>query len=121
MNGIDRNKTDSQIFVKVLIGGDVTAASLEPHFHVELATFADRSDVDVFVEHFDISVSLDHAGGHYARLVGAKIDRLRSVTAQLERNLFQIEDDVGSIFDNSGDRLELVQNAFNFHCGNSCS
>ena len=101
MNRIDGNETDSQVFVEVLIRRDVTASPLEPHFHVELAAFADRRDVHVFVEHFDISVSLDHARGNYARLIGAKIDGFGSVATQFERNLLQIEDDVGGIFDNT--------------------
>src|SRR3982751_301151 len=108
MNRIDRNKTDPQVFVKILICGDVSAASLKPHFHIELAAFTDRSDVYVFIQNFDIGVSLDHAGGDYARLVGPKIDGFGRVAAQLKRNLFEIEDDVGSIFDNPWNRLEFV-------------
>ena len=117
VHGIDRNESDAEIFVKILVGGNIAAAALQPHFHVELAAFADGRDVDVFVEHFDIAIGFDHAAGDYARLIGAQVDGFRRVAGQLERNLLQVEDDVGRVFDHAGDRLEFVQHAFHLHRG----
>ena len=34
---------------------------------------------------------------------------------ELDRDLFQVEDDVGRILDDAGNRRELVQHAVNFH------
>ena len=121
VDGVDGNESDAQVFVEVLVGGDVAAAALEAHFHIELAAFADGGDVDVLVEHFDVGVGLDHAGGDHSRLIGAQVDRFRRVTGQLERNLLEVEDDVGGVFDHPGDRLELVQHAFDFHRGDGCA
>src|SRR4029077_4911106 len=102
----DGNKADAEILVEVLVGGGVTAAALQAHFHIELAPFADRGDVNVLVEHFHVAVGLDHAAGDDARLVGPQIDRLRRISRQLERNLFQVEDDVGRVLHHTGDRLK---------------
>ena len=50
-----------EILVEILVGGNVAAAALQAHFHVELAAFADGRDVDVFVEHLHIGIGFDHA------------------------------------------------------------
>ncbi len=38
-----------------------------------------------------------------------QVQGLGAVAVELERNLLQVEDDVGRILDDAGDRLELVQ------------
>ncbi len=40
---------------------------------------------------------------------------------ELERNLLEVQDDVGRVFDDAGDRLELVQHAFDADGGDSCA
>ena len=117
VNGVDRDEADAQILVEVLVGGNIAAAALQTHFHVELAAFADGGDVDVLVENFDVAVGFDHAGGNDAGLISAQINRFRRVARKLERNLLQVQDDVGRVFDDAGDRLELVQHAFDLHGG----
>ena len=117
VHGIDRNESDAEILVEVLVGGNVAAAALQAHFHVELAAFADRRDVNVFVQHFDVAIGFDHAAGDHAGLIGAQVNRLRRIARKLERNLLQVEDDVGRVLDHAGDRLEFVQHAFHLHRG----
>src|SRR5581483_10567717 len=102
---------------EILVGGDVAAAALEAHFHVKLAAFGDRRDVDALVEDLDVGVGLDHAAGDNARLVGAQVDGFRTFPVELEGNLLEVQDHVGGVFDDSGDRLELVQNAFDLDGG----
>ncbi len=121
MYGIDGNESDAEILVEILVGGNVAAATLQAHFHIELAAFADRRDVDVFIENLDVAIGFDHAAGDHARLIGAQINRFRRVARELERNLFQVEDDVGRILDHSGDRLEFVQHAFHLDRGDRCA
>jgi hypothetical protein len=117
VHGIDGNEADAEVFVEILVGGSVAAAALEAHFHVELAAFADGRDVDVFIQNLDISIGFDHAAGDHARLIGAQVNRLGRVARELERNLLQVEDDVGRVLDHAGDRLEFVQHAFHLHRG----
>src|SRR5947209_1654593 len=118
MHGVDGNEPQAKIFFEVLVGRDVAASALEAHLHVELAAFGDSRNVNVLVEDLDVAISLDHAGGHNARLVRLQVDRLRSVTIELERDLLQVQDDVGGVFDHSADGLELVQHALDLHGGN---
>jgi hypothetical protein len=97
------------------------AAPLQPHFHVKLAAFAHRRDIDILVQHFDIAIGFDHAAGDDPGLIGAQIDGLGSITAQLEWNLLEVEDDVGGVFHHTRNRLELVQHAFDFDGGDGSS
>ena len=71
-----------------------------------------RGDVDVLVQDLHVAVGFDHAGGDDAGLVGAQIERLGTVARELEGNLLEVQDDVGRVFDDAGDGLELVQHAF---------
>src|SRR3954447_8011558 len=103
MNGINRNESDAEIFVEVLVGGNIPAAALKAHFHVEPPAFADGRNVNVLVEHFDVAISFDHAGGDHAGRIRTQVNGLRRVAAELERNLLKVQDDVGSVFNHAGD------------------
>src|SRR3954465_13954415 len=121
VHGIDRNESDAEILVEVLVCGNVSAPALQAHFHVELAAFADRCDVNILIEYFDVTIRLDHSAGNNARLISSQINRFRGIARKLEWNLLQVEDDVRRILDHSGDRLEFVQHAFHLHRGNGCA
>ncbi len=121
MDGIDGNESNTQIVFEVLVGGNVAAPTLQAHLHVELAAFAHGRDVDFLVQNFHIAVRLDHAAGYHARLIGPQVNRLGTFARKLERNLLQIQDDVGRILDYSGNRLELVQDTFDLHCRYGCA
>ena len=106
-----------EILVEVLVGSDVAAPALQTHLHVELATLAYGGNVDVLVQYFDVPIRLDHARGHDARSIRAQVDRLRRIARKLERNLLEVQDDVGRVFHHARDRLELVQHAFDLDGG----
>ena len=112
------NEAQAQIGVEVLVGGDVSATALQAHFHLQLAAFRNRGDIHVLVQNLDVAVGFNHAGGDNSRLVGTQIQRLGTFARELEWNLLEIQDDVGRVFDDAGDRLELVQHAFNANRGN---
>ncbi len=103
MDRIDGNEAQTQVGIKILVGGNVAAPALQAHFHFQLAAFAHRGDVDVLVENLDVAVGFNHAAGHNARLFRAQIQRLGAFACELERNLFLVEDDVGGVFNHSGD------------------
>src|SRR5262249_5331582 len=105
-------------FVVVTVGSDVAAAVLDAHFDLQLAAFADGGDVDRLVEHGKVSVFLDLRGGDGTGLFDIEINGLRQIGVELDRNLLQVEDDVGGVFDHAGDRREFVQNAFDFDGSN---
>ena len=114
---VDRDVADRQILVEVAVGGHVAAAVLHAQFEFELAAFADRGDVNVLVEHGDVGVFFDLRGGHRTRHIDVQRDGLRLVGVQLQRNLLEVEDDVGGVFDHAGNRRKFVQHAFDFHGG----
>ena len=100
---VDRDPADAEILVEVLVGRDVAAAALHAHLHVELAALGDGRDVRVRLEDLDVAVGLNVARAHLARLVDAQRQRLGVVDVQLERNLLQVEDDVGRVLDHAGE------------------
>ena len=61
VHGVHRDKANAQIGVEVLVGGDIAAAALEAHLHVQLAAFGKGGDVDLLVQDFDVAVGFDHA------------------------------------------------------------
>ena len=114
---VDRNPADAEVLVEVLVGRDVAAAALHAHLHVELAALGDGGDVRVRLEDLDVAVGLDVARPHFAGLVDADRQRLGVVDVQLQRNLLEVEDDVGRVLDHAGDRRELVQHAVDLDGG----
>ena len=58
------------------------------------------------------SVSMSRAL-HLAGLVDAQVQRLGRVDVHLQRNLLQVQDDVGRVLDHARDRRELVEHAVN--------
>jgi hypothetical protein len=67
------------------------------------------------LEDLDVLIDFDVLGAHDAGLVDAEVQRLGVVDVQLQRNLLQVEDDVGGILDHAGDRRELVEHAVDLH------
>src|SRR5438874_1747713 len=76
MDGVDGDIAEGKILVEILVGADITAAGFEAHLDIELAAFADRGDVQVAVEHFDVLVGLDLAAEDFAGLIDREPDGL---------------------------------------------
>ena len=83
---------------------------------MQRTTLADGADVDVLVENLDVRVVFDIPGGVDAGLNSFQVDRLAVFAVQLQRDLLEVENDVGRIFDDARNRRELVQHAFDLHC-----
>src|SRR5580698_296363 len=118
MNGVDRDVTERQIFVVIAVGSHVTAAGLETHLDIELAAFADCSDGQVAIQHFNVGVGLDLTAEHLAGTVHAQARDPNPFTAHLERDLLQVEDDVGGIFHHAWNGTEFVSHTLNADGGN---
>ncbi len=118
MDRVHRDKANAQVGVEVLVGGDIAAASLEAHLHIQLAAFGKRGDVDVLVQDFDVAVGFNHAGGNHTGLIGTQIQCLRPLAGELEGNLLEVQNDVGRVFDDAADGLELVEHALDANRGN---
>src|SRR6266853_3291987 len=115
VDGIHGDVPDGQILVEIAVGRDIPAAVLNAHFELKLSAFVDRGDVHGLVQHREIGVFLNHRGGYDAGILDVDEDRLRLVVIELERHLFQVEDNVGGILYHAGNRREFVQDAFDFY------
>ena len=118
VDGVDGDEAEAEVGVEVLVGRDVAAAALEAHLHIDLAAFGDGADVDVLVENFDVSVSLDGAGGDDTGGIRAEVEGLGAFAVELEGDLLEVQDDVGRVFHDAGNGLELMQYAFDANRGN---
>src|SRR6476646_8032304 len=115
MHGVDGNPADAEVLVEILVGGDVAAAALHAQFHVQLSALGHRGDVRFRLENLDVRVTLDILRAYDAGLVDAQVERLRVIDVQLQRNLLEVQDDVGGVFDHTGNRRELVEHAVDLH------
>src|SRR5271156_2241654 len=50
MDAVHRDVADGKVFVIVAVSGNVTASVLDAHFDLQLAAFADGSDIHAFIE-----------------------------------------------------------------------
>ena len=66
----------------------------------------------VAIEHFDVGVGLDLAAAHVARLIHVQAHGLDALAHNLEGNLFEVEDDIGGVFDHARNGAEFVLDAF---------
>ena len=117
VNRVDRDVAEGKIFIVIAIGRDIAAAALDAHFDVQLAAFADGCDVQISVEHFDVVVGLDLAAHDFARSLDIQTRDAHAFADHLERNLFQVEDDIGGVFDHAGNGAELMRHAIDTHAG----
>ncbi len=104
MHRVNRDPADAEILVEVLVGRDVAAAALDPHLHHQFAAVGDRRDVGIRLENFDIRVGLDVTRPHFTRLGDVQIQRLHRIAVHLQGHLLDVQDDVGRVFDDAGDR-----------------
>src|SRR2546423_2282853 len=114
MNRIDRNVAERQVLIEILVGAHVPATGLQPHFDAKLAAFADSRDVQVAIEDFDVLIALNLGGEDFTGLIGDEPNGFDALAHDLERDLLQVEDDVGSVFNDAGDGAELVFRALDF-------
>ena len=114
---VNRNPADAEVLVEVLVGRDIAAPALDPQLHVQLAALGDGRNVCIRLEDFDVGVGLDVARPHFAGLVDAEVQRLGVVDVAGERNLLQVEDDVGRVLDDALNGRELVQHAVDLDGG----
>src|SRR5690606_25771810 len=89
--------------------GEVALAALDGQVDREAALAADGRDVQVLVEDLDVRGGDDVTGGDLggARHVEAQGDRL--VGGGGHHHVLEVQDDVGDVLGDPGDRVELVQ------------
>ena len=118
VHGVHRNVADGQVLIEIAVGAHVSAAILDAHFELQLATFAHRGDVYAFVQNRKISIFFDHGGSDHTRSFRIERDRLGLVVIEFERHLFEVQDNIRGVFHYAGNRAELMQHTFDLDRGN---
>jgi hypothetical protein len=111
VDGVDRNPSDLLAGLLVLGGGDVAATALDGHLHLQLALAVERRDVQIGVVHLDTSRRRDVRRGDRTRALLAQVHHHGLVVLGGDDQLLEVQDDVGDVFPDPGDRGELVQHA----------
>ena len=105
---VHRDAGDLRVGVLVLVGGDVAAAALDRQLDLQLALLVESGDDQVGVVDLDAGRRGDVTGGDLARTGLAQVHDDRLVVLRGQDDLLDVEDDLGDILLDPGDRAELV-------------
>lgn len=97
------------------VGLQVATAALDGEVRCEAALSVERSEVQFRVEHLDVGSGHDVAGGGVARTPHVESERHRLVGRREHDDVLEVQDDVGHVFGDPGDRVELVQRVIETH------
>src|SRR3954471_15875394 len=106
---VDRDHADRIARLLVLIGHAVADAALDGHLHLERPALADRGHVQVGVQDLDARGGRDVTSGDLGRALGLQVHRGRLLEVGPHHELLQVQDDVGDVLGDLGDRRELMQ------------
>jgi hypothetical protein len=75
------------------------------------------ADHQILVHHLDVAGHGDVAGLDFARPDRGKLKTLGAFALHLERDLLDVEDDVGDVLAHAGERREFVQHVLDLDRG----
>ena len=106
---VDRDQADGRVFGLVLVGGDIAFAGVDRQFHEQVRAFVEVADDVLLVEHLDACGLGDIGGGDDTGPFGGNRQALRPFDFHADRDALEVQDDVGDVLADTGDRGELVQ------------
>src|SRR6478752_2910034 len=112
---VDRNQTDRRVFGAVALSGDISLAGGDGEFHANLGALVQRANLQIWIEHHDVADGLDVTGGDDARALLLHDHALGAFALHLDRDVLDVEHDVGDVLANARNRGELVQHAVNMY------
>ena len=120
--GVDRDGTDGLFGLLVLLGGSPAATHGDFEVGVEATLAVEGADDLVRIDEGDggaLGLELDVRSLHGAGLVDVDgaLEGLALIGLGADAHLLEVEDDLGDVFDDAFDRLELVLHAFDRHGG----
>src|SRR4029453_9229768 len=83
----------------------------------DAAAAVERGKVQVLVEDLDVGRELDVTGLDVGRTPDVEAQGDGLVPGAGEHDVLEVEDDVGDVFDHTGDGVELVQRVVEAHLG----
>ncbi len=105
---VDGNDPDFVIGTAVFGAGHVAATVLDDHFHHERHVVGQRGQHVAFVDDFDVGIGLNIGTGEHAGLVGFERDHASCFAVIPNHQAFDIQNDLGDVFQDTGDRCEFV-------------
>jgi len=84
---------------------------VDREFHADLGALVQRAEHEVGVKHDDIADGLNVTCSHSARALLLHDHALWAFALHLDRDVFDVEHDIGDILAYAGDRGEFVQHA----------
>src|SRR4051812_42104557 len=115
VQAVDRDQADRRVLGTIALGGHVALAGCDRELHADLGALVERADLQVGIEHDDVAHGLDVAGGDDARSGLLDDHALGAFALHLDRDVLDVEHDVGDVLTDARDRGELVQHAVDVH------
>jgi len=121
-NRINRNHPDRRIRPLVFFTCGKSAADPDFQVHLKFHFAIERADVLGRVDDLVAGVLLDIAGRHNAFAINNQTQFPRVFVLEVaEPNFFQVQHDVGHVFDHAGQRTKFMRGPFDFHGGDGCA
>ena len=102
VDAVHRDQTDRRVFRAVDAGRLVALAQVDGELHAQL---------------HPVVAGLDLTGAHFAGTGGGQRHPLRAFTVHPQRELLDVQHDIGHVFPHAGDAAEFVQHAVDLHRG----
>ena len=116
------NDADRRLRPAVELGRDVAAAAADRERHLELALVGDVRDLELRVQDLEVGRRLDVGGRDDAgALLGDVHLDLGRRAVEEDDEVLEVEDDVGDVLADAGERRELVGDALDLHRRHCCA
>ena len=106
---VDRHQPDRRIGRAVGSGRDIALPDVGGQLHVERRALVEVTDQQIGVHDLDVARRRDHTRGHIDRARRRQLEALGPLALHADRELFDVEDDVGHVLANARQRAELVE------------
>ena len=114
---VNRDQADRCVSRTVGDSGDIALAGVSRDFHVERRAIVEVANHEIRVHHLDVASDSDVACLHSGRAGSRELHALRAFAFHPQRNLLDVEDDVGDVFTHAGERAEFVQHILDLDRG----
>ncbi len=108
---IDRDHANGLIQLLILITGAVSTADAHIEFHIQLALLVQSADQLIRIHAFHVLIGLNIRGGHRTLFIHREIKSLRIPCKSLEKDLLQVQNDLGDILHHIFNGGKLVHRA----------
>jgi len=121
-DGVHGDHADGHVRAFIVFAAGEAATDADFHFEFEFDLTVEGADNEVLIEDTVVLVLADVTGGDDPVAIDADAEEARFFEFGVgEADLFEVEDDVGDIFDDAWEATEFVLGAFDFDAGDGCA